>query len=141
MTGVAFLKIPKWGHEKLQKGESDEETCFRAPVRRYRVYFHRVPCRKYTSGKGQVPQAAMVSIAADGSCVGAYVYGSSGSYAGATSISLWSASAGDKYDLSSYSLPVSVTDSSPMTSVGSLSADHNTLTINNSGTITVFLRQ
>ena len=88
---------------------------------------------KYTSGTGQVPEAAMVSIAADGSCAGAYIYGSSGSYTGATSIGLWSVSAGG-YDLSSYSFPVSVTDSSPTTSVGSLSADHNTLTMVKSGT-------
>ena len=76
----------------------------------------------------------MVSIAADGSCAGAYIYGSSGSYTGATSVGLWSPSAGDKYDLSSYSYPTSDTDSAPTTSVGTLSADDNTLTIVKSGT-------
>jgi hypothetical protein len=90
---------------------------------------------KYTStgSSGLLPQAAMVSIDADGSCAGAYIYGSSGSFTGATSIGLWSDSSGG-YDVSSYSYPISDTDSSPMTSMGSLSSDNNTLTIVQSGT-------
>lgn len=85
-----------------------------------------------TGSSGQLPVSAVTSFKTDGSSMGGWINGSPGNYAGSIGSGAWSVSSGN-YTLTACNTPTSSSDATPITSAATLSADHTTLTLVNTG--------